>query len=244
MEPENDRETTQSERAQISRRRMLWIVTSAGIIGTGVAAGANRTGDQRGLAVLNASADTVTTDDMLFQDDFEEYSVGSFPENWSQSGNSNQQVVSSPVASGAQALEMTGSYGGCWQALAHNEVVSEVPSDRTLVFSGHIHPTGTGGSGCHGNKNGNLGLQDSPSSAAGRDHRRKLIQFRADGTVSGSGLDLGSCRVGEYNSFEITYHWDSSTETVEVSYTVTVRTAGPLRSTRRQTGTGRWLSPN
>jgi len=203
-------------------RRDLIRATSVGLLGT---AGASQITVAQKIARHN-DRKIIATSDPLLQEDFEDYSMGSFPSGWSRSGNNNQQVVDGPVAHGDQALEMTGSYGGCWQALAHNEFVSEVPSDQTLVFGGHMRPTGTGSSGCHGNKNGSLMLQDSSASAGERDHRRKLIQFRVDGTVSGSGLDLGSCLIGEYNSFEITYHWDSSTETVDISYTINSENRG------------------
>lgn len=71
------------------------------------------------LIIQIGTTSAQSASDPLLDEDFEEYSVGTFPETWSRSGNNNQQIVDDPVASGEKALRMVGSKGGCWKALAH-----------------------------------------------------------------------------------------------------------------------------
>lgn len=160
------------------------------------------------------------SDELLLNDDFEEYDIGSFPNSWSRSGNNNQQVVSDPVASGEQALQMVGSHGGCWQALAHYELAPQLPSDETIVFSGQLRPTGDGGGGCHGTRNCTVSLQDLPAPYGGRNFRQALFTTDASGSINGRNVDPGTYEVGSYNSFEVEYYWDSNTDKVELSYRI------------------------
>jgi hypothetical protein len=138
-----------SEQVACGRRRVLQLVGGAvgvstlGISGSDVAEGAR--------AQVNSNGDrtqrTVAQRRTLLSDDFEEYSVGAFPNTWSRSGNRNQEVVEDPVASGDQSLKMSGAPGGCFQALAHYEFPRSIPRDQPIVFTGQINPTGNGGGG-------------------------------------------------------------------------------------------------
>lgn len=173
-----------------------------------------------GTALLSQSGATSaqTASGSLLEEDFEKYSVGSFPDTWSRSGNNDQQIVDDPAESGEKALRMVGSHGGCWHALAHRELAEPIPADQTVVFSGKIRPEGDGDGGCHGQLNGVVDIRSDPT-AHPVEHRRRLLRFQADGVVKGGG-ELGSCRVGEYNSFEVEYYRDSENNTVELSYTI------------------------
>ncbi|ACV12314.1 PKD domain containing protein [Halorhabdus utahensis DSM 12940] len=159
-------------------------------------------------------------DDTFLSDDFEEYAIGSFPGRWQQSGNSDQKIVDEPVTSGDKALQLVGSYGSCWQALAHRELGSSLPKDESVIVRGEIDPTGEGGGGCHGTKNGSIDIRENPSAWPNVGFKRKLIQFDAEGSVRGGGIDLGSCEIGVYNSFKIEYYWDSNGEEVNLQYQI------------------------
>jgi hypothetical protein len=179
----------------------------------------NTTTDRNGNDETTTDIEEATTSTLL-NEDFENYATGSFPEPWTRSGNDNQNVVDDSAAHGERALRMVGDSGGCWLALAHRKLSGQIPSDETIVFSGQIRPAGEGEAGCHGKTNGVVDLRYNPSAYPGFEHRQKLIEFKADGTVKGRGADLGTCRLGEYNSFDIEYYWDSETDTVELSYAV------------------------
>ena len=98
--------------------------------------------------------------DTLWTDDFETYEVGSWPSNWVQSGNADapgNEVIDSLSYSGNKALQLKGSYGGCWESIAYRDV----GTSKKLIIEFSIYPTGTGQKGCH-SSNGGSGLRTGP----------------------------------------------------------------------------------
>jgi len=156
------------------------------------------------------------TDSVLWSDGFESYPVGSFPSDWTQSGNafdtSNNHVVASPVASGSKALKLKGVAGSCWEALAFHDLLASTTESLTISFD--IYTTTEGSEGCHGKKNGGVILYTGPSwTYSGR----TLITFTTEGKVLGSGIDLGTYTVGIWTHADIAFQRVNS-DSVKLSY--------------------------
>ncbi len=151
----------------------------------------------------------------LLDEGFETYETGSYPSDWTKAGNSDQEVVDSTAAEGSKCLRISGSPGGCWEALADAPVA--VGDANRLTVSGSVKPTSNGEVGCHDGKRGAVGLRTETGSwSAGKGTR--LVKFHTDGTVRGVGGEYGSYDIDEWNSFEVTYH-QRETE-VELTYTI------------------------
>lgn len=60
---------------------------------------------------------------VLMQDDFESYAVNSWPSPWTKDANANQsstnKIVADPQNPSNKVLQLHGSLGGCWGALAY-----------------------------------------------------------------------------------------------------------------------------
>ncbi|MFD1635398.1 PKD domain-containing protein (plasmid) [Haloplanus ruber] len=140
-------------------------------------------------------------DETLLKADFENTPVGQLPSGWTKIANRNQEVIDSPVANGDRALQLKGSHGGCWEAIADRE--TELPNSGTTEISFSIRPTTNGEIGCH-DHNGAVKLNTETGSwSAGSGSG--LVVFTPDGTVAGSGTDLGSYQIDAWNDVTIRY---------------------------------------
>ena len=104
---------------------------------------------------------------------------------------------------GSKALELRGSAGGCWEALAN--APAQLPATGVTRISGAVRPTTNGSFGCHDAYRARLAAAtDAGTWEAGK--HTLLLSFDADGTVSAPGIDdLGSYRVDAWNRFRIRY---------------------------------------
>lgn len=94
----------------------------------------------------------------VFTDGFEAYPVGSFPTNWSQSGNTAISVDNSTSHSGTNSLRMFGVLGNCNGALAHRQI--NIPLPWQLVC--FVKNGAERGTGCHPQLGG-IQLNTGPS---------------------------------------------------------------------------------
>ena len=192
----------------VSRRGVLRATT--GTVGAAAMAG----GGEAGYAP--------TTQTALLAEDFESYSVGSYPSGWTKAGNKNQEVTDQAAVSGEQSLRIKGDAGGCWEALA--DAPADIPNSGTVVFSGWIGPTSNGEVGCH-DARGGIGLRTETGDwAAGEG--TQLFKFKPDGTITGVGGTYGSYQLDTWNSFEITYERTATEVTVSYQFNGDQRGSG------------------
>jgi len=151
----------------------------------------------------------------LLRQDFEDVPPGSYPDNWHADGSSEQRVVSSESFDGTRSLEMVGSHGGCWEAIA-NVALGALPTGEPVRIAGAVKPAGAGSFGCH-DRYGTLRLRTDVGSWSAGDSRR-LLKFGADRVISGSGLSLGEFTPGAWVSYEITYSYLPDRGEVRVNY--------------------------
>lgn len=139
-------------------------------------------------------------DGAVWAQDFEDLSVGEYPDGWTKVGNDSQAVVSEPTAMGDRALELSGSPGECWEAIADAD--APAPTDKPLILTGQVRPTTDGNEGCH-NHRAKL-LYGTQTGAWNAGDRTKLLELRVDGSTLGRGnVDLGDYRVDAWNKFQI-----------------------------------------
>ncbi|WP_135820537.1 PKD domain-containing protein [Halostella litorea] len=181
-------------------RRRTVLKSAAGSLGVGVVGGAG-TAAGRDAATLSEG--------------FEDYAVGDYPNGWKKNGNTDQQVVDAPTASGSRALRLTGSSGSCWEAIANAPI--ELPESGSATLRLSVYPTTNGEVGCHDNR-GDVGLGTSAESWDDGDGWR-LVQFGLDGRLVGpGGTDLGPYETGQWQTLEFTY--DRTDTGVSLSFAV------------------------
>jgi len=147
-----------------------------------------------------------------WSEDFEDNSTGSWPANWSQSGNadsiSTNHVVGSPTFEGSRALQLKGVPGSCWESLAYHDL--GVSTQESFTISLEVKTTTDGTEGCHSNRGG-IQLATKPDWT---ENSRGLLKFNTDGTLSN---DLGGYQVGKWMEIRIKYERVDS-NTVKLSY--------------------------
>ena len=149
------------------------------------------------------------------EQNFEDLKTGNYPSDWKKDGSSDQQVVDSTSYRGSQCLELGGSHGGCWQAIA-NAPLGELPRADQIRIAGAIKPAVNGTIGCHNDFYGGVFLRTAVGSwNAGSN--RKLFELNSDG-ISGFELELGTYTEGEWLSYEILYKYNPENEKVTVVF--------------------------
>ncbi len=152
---------------------------------------------------------------VIFEQDFSDYSLGEYPDNWSISGNSDQEVVDSPAYNHNRALRMSGSHGGNWRALAHREFELPDPDqDGRMIIDIQARPTNIGEEGNHSG-NGRISLYTNDAWHWDSQDNRRLVAFEPDGTIS-TPEDAGIYNVGEWNDIEIIYEVDGNDVIIEL----------------------------
>jgi hypothetical protein len=151
--------------------------------------------------------------------DFETIDTGSYPSGWERDGSQEQRVVDTTSFSGSHSLELVGSHGGCWQAIA-NAPLGDHPGSDPVRFTGAVKPAVEGQIGCHDGfaPYGNVLLRTAVGSWSDGETRH-LLRLRDD-VVHGAGLDLGSYTRGEWLSYEVRYEYRPDDETVALRYIV------------------------
>jgi hypothetical protein len=159
----------------------------------------------------------------LIEEDFNGLETGAYPSGWKRDGSESQQVVATESHEGSHSLEMSGSHGSCWEAIA-NAPLGTVPEGETVTFSGAVKPAVQGSIGCH-DTYGQLKLRNAAGSwSTGRSHY--LLRFGTDGTLSGRGIEVGEFTRGEWLEYEITYRYDSDAGEVTLNYTIDGKSRG------------------
>ena len=192
------------------------------VTGTGAQVNATRT--------LDVEADAATTTETVLDTGFESTPVNGSPANWTATGNGTQRVVDAPAASGDRAFEVSGSAGGCQEAVAERSIrESEAGTDtgaktdaRTTELSFSIRPTTNGQVGCHA-YNAAIELRTATDDGTAGDGLR-LLTFRPSGMVTGSGMDLGAYHVGAWNN--VTVEYTHSDGMVTITYEINGESRG------------------
>ncbi|WP_435101831.1 PGF-CTERM sorting domain-containing protein [Halarchaeum sp. P4] len=172
---------------------------------SGAVVAGNRTnvtvaGDTHLRIVVNTTSTLPRT---IAADGFETDSVGSLPADWSRMGNANSAVVDTVASEGERALRLTGSAGGCWEALAGTSApMPDTTPQSSVAISFDVYPTTNGTEGCHSHRAG-AGLKTG--TASWDTDGVTLINFETDGHVYGSGVDLGTYDTGTWTDVTITY---------------------------------------
>jgi len=146
---------------------------------------------------------------VLWEDDFESYSTGSWPSNWVQSGNASAPgngIIDTIAYAGSKCLQLKGSFGGCWEAIAYRQF----PQYNALIFEFAVYPTGIGERGCHHHN----GASELKTGSDWTYKGRGLIEFNVDSMkVYGPGwLYLGNFNFGEWYEVKIVYKRPSVVE--------------------------------
>lgn len=148
-------------------------------------------------------AAAATSGDVLFKTDFENYNVGTYPDGWTQSGNSDQKVVNTTAGSGSKSFRMSGNAGGCWEAISHHPV--QIPDSGIVQIKGQINPTSDGAVGCHDNR-GSFFLRTKVSKEWYPGSAVRLFTFGKNGTIIGMrDTDLGSYNPDKWYDFTVEY---------------------------------------
>lgn len=200
--------TNKYDRFTVSRRTGLKLC-AAGAVGVS--------------SILNtepATAQTVDGEDTstaetpakeLYTETFESYSVGTVPSEFGLAGNTDQGVVAAPVATGERAYRMSGSHGGCWEAIAR----IPVPVENQMRIRGKYRVT-AGEGGCHDKRRGNIKLTDTVGGSWADGNNTNVLRFGSDDIVTSAGAEIGEYETDEWVSFELIYQRD--TETGEVRH--------------------------
>lgn len=155
-----------------------------------------------------------------FDQDFESLAPGEYPSGWKKDGSDTQEVVDGVANSGDQSLKAKGSHGGCWEALA-SAPLGGYPGEQKIRFTGSILPGDEGSFGCHDSFYAQLQLRTSAGNGWSDGLSKVLIDFSSDETVYGSGgVEIGGFSPGEWVSYDVTYEYDSSDETVTLEYSI------------------------
>ncbi len=146
------------------------------------------------------------------QDDFESYSLNTWPSRWSADGNAsataNNKVVSDPANSANKVLKLYGVLGSYWGALGY--LPCSIPNDFTLevrVYNG----TETIPSSGHQSRCG-VGLRKGTYWG---NYGRGLISFDKNGNATRiDGTVIGQYTLGIWHQIKLQYHRTSTSITV------------------------------
>lgn len=157
------------------------------------------------LPILSEKVTAVSSsEEVLFETDFETYDGGTYPDGWTPSGNRNQEVVNTTAGSGLNSFKISGRPGGCWEAISHHPV--SIPGSGTVWIEGKINPTSQGAIGCHKEGRGTFLLRTEVSESWYPGNAVRLFTFGHDGTFLGThDTDLGSYEPDTWYGFTIEY---------------------------------------
>ena len=154
-----------------------------------------------------------SSQDILFEQDFEKESLGTVPSEFALAGNQNQEVVDEVSATGTQSYRMSGSHGGCWRAIMRTDLLDGDARPEAMRLHGYfLRSDGT--VGCHDDRSGRIGWRTVDSSSWSAGSGTGLLQFRPDGEVTAAGETVGQYDGGEWVEFDIEYYWDKEVDQV------------------------------
>lgn len=155
-----------------------------------------------------------------FDQDFESLAPEEYPSGWKKDGSDTQKVVDDVAHSGEHSLKAKGDYGGCWEAIA-SAPLGGFPGEKKVRFTGSILPGDQGSFGCHDAFYARLQLRTSAGNGWSDGSARTIIDFSSDETIYASGgVEIGEFSPGEWVSYDVTYEYDSSDETVTLEYSI------------------------
>ncbi|HLF32871.1 MAG TPA: hypothetical protein VI583_01460 [Cyclobacteriaceae bacterium] len=149
-----------------------------------------------------------------WSDGFESYTTGTFPSNWTPDGNATANatnyVTTTTSFSGTKSLQLYGTVGGCWGALAYRSLTISPPFEIELAIRNGNETL----SGCHPYR-ANFGLRKGTSWA---NPSRQFILFNGEGEILGATNNLlQTYTTLEWYTVRIRYESPSSSE-VRISY--------------------------
>lgn len=150
----------------------------------------------------------------LLNDNFESYTVGSFPSSWVADGNateiSQNNIVNNISYSSTKSLKLFGSLGGCWAALAYHSLNTSAPFEVELAVRNGNEVL----SGCNPDR-ATIGLRNGTS---WMNPQRLFVKFDGNGRIyGGGGLDLVSYNTNTWYLLRIKYERISSSQ-IRLSY--------------------------
>ena len=156
----------------------------------------------------NTSITRSEESEVLFEEDFEDQSLGTVPSNFVLAGNEDQKVTDQYAATGSQSYRMSGSHGGCWQAIARTPV--ELADEMRI--QGRYRLQG-GTEGCH-TGSGKISLIDEIGDSWRDGNGPSLLKFYPDGRITSAGDSVGEHTTQEWVQFDLIYQHDTEANEV------------------------------
>lgn len=126
------------------------------------------------------------SDELIWEDGFENYASGTFPSNWLADANatnlSKNKTDNSTQKEGTNSLKLFGTLGGCWGALAYRSISVSPPYYITFDVKNGTEQL----SGCHPDR-ASIALRKGTSWS---NPSRSLVDFKNDGKIYANGGDL------------------------------------------------------
>lgn len=135
------------------------------------------------IVIALAALASKSANSQNWSENFDEYSLGSFPSGWIPSGNNGTIVANDASVSKPQSVKMYGLVGGCWAALIHRQL--EVKPPFTIQM--YVRNGNETLSGCHPQR-AEPQLQTGPSWTY---PNRVLWNFNASGEFIVPGATTG-----------------------------------------------------
>jgi len=136
-----------------------------------------------GFALVVAMIVAQPAKSQAWSDNFDTYPLGSFPTNWTASGNGGTTIVNTTYESKPQSVQMDGQVGGCWSALMHRQLNVKPP----FTIQMYVRNGNETLSGCHPQR-AEPELQTGPSWTY---PNRTLWDFNAKGQFIVPGATTG-----------------------------------------------------
>ena len=154
-----------------------------------------------------------TLGELVWEEDFESYTAGSFPSAWTPDANatdnSTNYVDNTVSYEGTKSLRLFGSIGGCWGALTYHPLNVFPPYEIEVVVRNGNDPL----SGCHPER-ADIHIRQGTSWT---NPSRGFVLFKGDGTIVASGTPLGTYTTETWYTVKVRYERPSSSE-VKLSY--------------------------
>ena len=165
----------------------------------------------------------------IFEEHFESYSPDETPTDFVFAGNSDQGVTDSVSQTGDQSYRMSGSHGGCWEAIMRRELFSADERPDAMRIQGSFR-LGDGSTGCHSSSA--IGWVTVDSSNWSNGSGSSILNFDSDGTITAAGETVGEYNRYEWVDFTVEYEYD--TDANEVVQRCTVGNSDPVTVTREE----------
>lgn len=135
---------------------------------------------------FTTEAESNNQDELVWEDGFEDYTPGTFPSNWVADANatnlSKNFVNNNVKKEGENSLQLFGSLGACWGALAYRSISVSPPYYISFDVKNGTEQL----SGCHPDR-ASIALRKGTSWS---NPARSLVDFKNDGKIYANGSDL------------------------------------------------------